>query len=198
MNPREGCAGPPRCYAIGPGPLAGADAWVAPAHVIGAPAAMPKILLLHPAGVSGFEDDVVLSREPGISALMLPAARDIRDVCAVVELCPHELLVVIDNAQGLDQVRAIALVPGVARLVFDASALMARLGIDGEEGLLAFRAQVVLASHLAGLPAPVDASALPADRARRLGFGACLCRDAGHIEAARAAFPDLPAGHDTP
>ena len=60
------------------------------------------------------------------------------------------------------------------------------LGIEGDDdALLFFRSQIVLASRLAGLDAPVDgvttalddAQAIEHDtaRARRLGFGAKLC-----------------------
>jgi citrate lyase subunit beta/citryl-CoA lyase len=74
------------------------------------------------------------------------------------------------------------------------------LGIGGEDdALLMFRSQMVLASRLAGLRAPVDGvstaiddiEALRADaeRARRLGFGAKLCihpkQVAGRRERAR-------------
>jgi hypothetical protein len=67
-------------------------------------------------------------------------------------------------------VRAIAHVPGVVRLVFDAAALQRDLGIDSDDGLLTARAAVVLASRLARLARPVDDSRLGAQRARAAGL----------------------------
>ena len=186
----------PCCYLLGPAPLPGADAWVLDAGEAAANVAAPGLrwlLRVRPAGTPDFEGDLERARSPGIVALMLPGVRDIGDVCALVEHCVHEVLPVIDNAQGLDHVRAIAQVPGVARLVFDAHALQRQLGIGDDDGLLAYRAQVVLASRLAGLAPPVDHSRLAPERARRLGFGACLCQGAEELAAARAAFQPLPA-----
>ena len=81
----------------------------------------------------------------------------------------------------------LAAAPGVHRLVFGSIDFQLDLGMRDahEEELLYFRSQIVLASRLAGLAAPIDgvstaiddAEALHTDvqRARRLGFGGKLC-----------------------
>ncbi len=184
----------PQCYALGPAPLPGADAWVAEiadAAQTLAPG-LPTLLRLHAAGSDEFGDDLLALQRSDIAGLVLPGVRDIADVCALVERCLHGVLPVIDNAQALDQVRAIAQVPGVIRLVFDAGALQQQLGIGDEDGLLAYRAQVVLASRLASLAPPVDDSRLTPERARGLGFGARCCHSADDIRATRAAFAAPP------
>lgn len=183
-------AAPWRCYAVGPAPLPGADAWVidiadAPAVL---PAGVPTLLRLHAAGTDALGADLLQLQRLDIAGLLLPGVRDIGDVCPVVERCLHEVLPVIGSVHALDQVRAIAQVPGVSRLVFDAHALQRQTGVDDEDGLLAWRAQVVLASRLAGLPAPLDDSTLTPERARRLGFGGRCCRSADEITTTRAAF----------
>lgn len=195
----------PRTYWLGDAPEpdadvdadADADAWVVDASSLPPELARDvdrgaTVWRLRPVGTAGFESDLasVLKSAvvPGDGVLMLQGVRNIADVCAIVERCPHVVLPVIDSAVGLDQMRAIANVPGVARLVFDGRALQRQLHIEDDEALAAFRSQCVLVSLLAGLPAPVDDSALPASRARALGFGAKLCRSAAELRAACAAF----------
>ncbi len=188
------------CYAIGPAPLPGADAWVL--DVDAAPSVialgLPTLLRLHAAGSDAFGDDLSRLQRTDIAGLLLPGVRDLADVCAVVERCLHPVLPVIDNLYALDQLRAIAQVPGVSRLVFDARALQRQLGISCDEGLLAFRSQLVLVSRLASLSAPVDDSTISPQRARALGFGACCCRSGDDINLTRAAFAASPSDHGSP
>jgi citrate lyase subunit beta / citryl-CoA lyase len=178
----------PRSYLIGTEPGSGADCWLYDAAADTRPSVMPQVLRLLPPGQMPLSDQLEALDLRHASALLLPGMRGIDDVCAVAECCPLDLLLVIDSARALDQVRALAQVPGVQRLVFDAAALSADLGIDDEAALLAARSAVVLASRLAGLAAPVDDSTLPAERARRLGFGARICRTPDDLAATQAAF----------
>ena len=89
--------------------------------------------------------------------------------------------------------------PRVERLVFGSIDFQLDLGIEGDgEELLFFRSQIVLASRLAGLDAPVDgvcltidgASAVRADalRGRRIGFGAKLCIHPNQVLSVESAF----------
>ena len=180
----------PRSYALGPAPWPQADAWVldiaqAPARLDAHP---PTLLRLHAAGSTGFGHDLLQLQRSDIAGLLLPGVTGIAEICAVSERCMHPVLPVIDSAQALDQVRAIAHLPGVVRLVFDAAALQRDLGVDSEDALLMARAAVVLASRLARLARPVDDSRLGAQRARQLGFGARLCHNAADGADAHAAF----------
>ena len=179
----------PVCYLLAAAPLPGADVWVH--EGICKTGTRPDMQRLRAVGSPGFESDLQQALALGTAALMIEGVRDIAAVCAIVERCPLDVLPVIDSAQGLDQVRAIAQVPGVLRLVFDGRALQRQLAITGDDGLLAWRAQVVLASRLAGLPPPIDDSAAAAARVRALGFGARICRDAQDLAATRAAFDAL-------
>jgi citrate lyase subunit beta/citryl-CoA lyase len=96
-------------------------------------------------------------------------------------------------------VRGIAAAPRVARLVFGSIDFQADLGIEGDDdALLFFRSQLVLASRLASIAAPIDgvtvsttdARQLQHDtqRARRLGFGAKLCIHPQQVETVHAGF----------
>lgn len=187
----------PRTYWLGEAPAPDADAWVidassSPPLLARDVAQGATVWRLRPVGTAGFESDLASVMKsavlPGEGVLMLQGVRNIADVCTIVERCPHVVLPVIDSVAGLDQMRPIANVPGVSRLVFDGRALQRQLRIEDDEALGAFRSQCVLVSLLAGLPAPVDDSELPASRARALGFGAKLCRSAAELHAARDAF----------
>ncbi|MDO8375563.1 MAG: CoA ester lyase [Aquabacterium sp.] len=165
--------------------------------------ATPVVVRINAAGTPWFADDLELCRHPGVAAVMLPKADGIDAVCTAFEACFKDLLAIIESARGVEEVRRIARVPGVVRLAFGSIDLALDLGIDcapegAEDELLHFRLQVVLASRLGGLDAPVDgvstaiddATRLQADaeRARRQGFGAKLCIHPKQVAAVQAAF----------
>jgi citrate lyase subunit beta/citryl-CoA lyase len=97
------------------------------------------------------------------------------------------VIALIESALGIANARALATLPVVERLAFGNLDLALDLGLrgHGEDDLAPHRAEVVLASRLAGLPAPIDGVTPALDdearlrvdvqRARRLGFGAKLC-----------------------
>ncbi len=170
--------------------------------------AAPLVVRINARGTPWFADDLELCRHPGVAAVMLPKAEDIDAVCQVVETTFKDVLPIIESARGLEEVRAIARVPGVARLAFGSVDLALDLGIDcdpegREQELLPFRMQIVLASRLAGLASPADgvstaiddADRLRADteRARRMGFGAKLCIHPKQVAPVQASFAPTAA-----
>jgi citrate lyase subunit beta / citryl-CoA lyase len=165
--------------------------------------AAPVIVRINAAGTPWFDDDLDLCRHPGVAAVMLPKADGIDAVCAVVETTFKDVLPIIESARGVEEARSVARVPGVVRLAFGSIDLALDLGIDcdpegGEIELLWFRSQVVLASRLAALAAPIDGVSLAiddavrlradAERGRRLGFGAKMCIHPKQVAAVQAAF----------
>ncbi|WP_332743440.1 HpcH/HpaI aldolase/citrate lyase family protein [Hydrogenophaga sp.] len=170
-------------------------------------ASAPLVVRINAAGTPWFEDDLELCRHPGVAAVMLPKAEGIDAVCTVVEITYKDVLPIIESARGIREIHSIASVPGVIRLAFGSVDLALDLGIDcapdgAESELLAFRSQVVLASRLAGLAAPVDGVStaiedlqrLQADteRSRRLGFGAKLCIHPKQLAIVQAVFTPTP------
>jgi len=169
--------------------------------------AAPIIVRVNAAGTPWFADDLELCRHPGVAAIMLPKAEGIDAVCTVVETTYKDVLPIIESARGLKEIHSIASVPGVIRLAFGSVDLALDLGIDcapdgAEIELLAFRSQLVLASRLAGLAAPVDGVSTAIDdlqrlqadteRARRLGFGAKLCIHPKQLAIVQAVFTPTP------
>jgi len=147
-----------------------------------------------------FRDDLVLCSAPAVGAVMLPKAERAQDLATVSESAPGKpLLPLIETAAGFDAVRSITQAPLVQRLVFGSIDFQLDLGISGEgDALLYFRSQLVLASRLANLAAPVDGVSTSiddaqtlrsdAERARRLGFGAKLCIHPKQVDSVNRSF----------
>ncbi|MDX1368559.1 CoA ester lyase [Pseudomonas sp.] len=113
-----------------------------------------------------------------------------------------QIVAIIETAKGLQQVEAIAGIPGLARLAF--GSLDFSLDINCSqipEAFLFARNRIVLASRTADLPAPIDgvtpaisdmtAVEQESHYARSLGFGAKLCIHPSQLTTVQHAFlPD--------
>jgi citrate lyase subunit beta / citryl-CoA lyase len=137
-----------------------------------------------------------------VRALMLPKAEHAQTI-EQVHHATNELpvLALIETAAGFDQLAAISRAFGVQRLAFGSIDFQLDMGMaesDGGNELLYFRSQLVLASRVAGLPAPIDGVCTAIDdtarierdtrAARRLGFGAKLCIHPRQVAAVHAAL----------
>jgi len=160
-------------------------------------AARPVVLRINAADTRWFRDDLALCRLPGVAAVMLAKAERVDDLAAL----GHAVTIVplIESAPGFDQLRAIATAPGVQRLAFGAIDFQLDMAMRAPyDDLLFFRSQLVLASRLANLQAPIDSPSTAIDaldevdgeaqRARCLGFGAKLCIHPKQIACVNAAF----------
>ncbi len=147
-----------------------------------------------------FSDDLALCHLPALGGIVLPKTESPQEVAALTRVAPDTpVLPLVETAAGLAASRLIAAAPGVQRLVFGSLDFQADLGIEGDDdALLAFRSELVLASRLNQLQAPVDGvttalddpQVLAADtaRARRLGFGAKLCIHPRQVQAVNEGF----------
>ena len=144
-----------------------------------------------------FGDDLILCHRPGIAGIVLPKAERVADVASASSSAP--LFPLIETALGFANMNQITAAPRVQRLLFGPLVFQQDMGILGErDELLYFRSQIVLASRLAGLRAPVDGltsasgeagtAGDDARYARRLGFGGKLCAHPGDLEAVNRAF----------
>ncbi|OGA97961.1 MAG: aldolase [Burkholderiales bacterium RIFCSPHIGHO2_12_FULL_69_20] len=154
-------------------------AWLRPHHAV--------VLRINSEDTPWFADDLALCAAPGVAAVMCPKAERAETLAAVMAAGARALLPLVESAAGLAGLSALAAAPGVWRLAFGAIDLQVDLGLKDatEDELLPFRLQLVLASRLAGIGAPVDGVSTAIDdearlqvdvqRARRLGFAGKLC-----------------------
>lgn len=166
----------------------------------------PVVVRLNAAGTGPFHDDLALcAAHPRVEAVMLPKAgqrlpRGELDVEQIGAAHPRlALIALIESAEGLDRLREVASAPTVRRLAFGSLDFQADLGLAGsEDDLMPYRAELVLRSRVAGLPAPIDGVSTSLDdaprieaeavRARQLGFGAKLCIHPRQLPPIHRAF----------
>jgi citrate lyase subunit beta / citryl-CoA lyase len=166
-----------------------------------AQAPTPVAVRLNAADSPWFEADLALLAAPALAAVVLPKADDAAVLARLTARRSGLALVpLVETAQGLAQARALAAVPGVQRLAFGHIDFQVDLGLCNatEAELLPYQCELVLASRLARIAAPLDgvtvalddASVLQADvqRARRLGFGGKLCIHPRQVAAVQAGF----------
>jgi citrate lyase subunit beta / citryl-CoA lyase len=147
-----------------------------------------------------FDDDLGIASHEGVAAVMLPKAEDAASIARVQSRARYKgVLPLVETARGLWYLPQVAAAPGVARLVFGSIDLMLDLDVQGdEEELHSYRAQLVLASRVAGLAPPIDGVTRDvhntqlvertARRARRQGFGAKLCIHPSQVAQVNASF----------
>lgn len=149
---------------------------------------LPVYVRINPPGTPWHDDDVAAVIPLRFSAILVPKAEDnpgftnlVREVGAV---CP--LIALIETATGLAAARQLAARPEVARLAFGSIDFSADLGCaHSAQALLLARSELVMASRLAQLPAPIDGvtaeyqddllAETEARHAAELGFGGKLC-----------------------
>lgn len=148
------------------------------------------VLRVNACGTPFFDDDLRLVNELGIRHLILPKTESHEQLSSVVNALSFSPLLIpmIESPKGVDQVKAIAAHPNTLRLTLGNIDLQFSFGLQcgpDELELLPVRHQILLASRLAEIAAPIDGvtvqiespEQLQADilRAKRLGFQGKLC-----------------------
>ncbi|MBP0616897.1 HpcH/HpaI aldolase/citrate lyase family protein [Jiella mangrovi] len=139
------------------------------------------LLRINAAGTKWHDEDLALLAHPGISGVVLAKAERAEDI----EKLGKPVVALIETARGLANARPIAAARGTRRLAFGTIDFMADLGLPEDGAAMAiYRAELALASRLAGIGPPIDGvttaiddDALIAEETRRalaFGFGARL------------------------
>ncbi|MDN5760942.1 MAG: CoA ester lyase [Microlunatus sp.] len=140
----------------------------------------------------------------GLTAVMVPKASDPVALAGLIERVQVPVVALIESALGVARVRDLAGVPGVGRLAFGALdfAFDVDAEVDAITGQVA-RAEVVIGSRAAGLPAPLESPSTDlrdlerieatSRAARALGFGGRLCIHPAQLVAVRAGFAPTSA-----
>ena len=165
---------------------------------------------VNPAGTPWHEADLAaVASLTGLGALMLPKAENAQQVEQAFRTSSALVLPLIESAEGVGQMDAIARAAGTLRLGLGHIDLQADLGVRcgaDEAELAPVRLAMVVASRRAGLPAPVDGVttatqdaevlAVDAQRSRRFGFGAKLCIHPAQVAGVHQALAPTQAECD--
>ena len=168
------------------------------------------LVRVNPAGTPWHEADLAaVASLSGLGALMLPKAENPQQVEQAFRASGMRVLPLIESAEGVGQMDAIARASGVLRLGLGHIDLQADLGLrcgSDEAEIAPIRLAMVVAARRAHLPAPVDGVttattdaevlARDAQRSRRFGFGAKLCIHPAQVAGVHQALAPTEAECD--
>ena len=168
---------------------------------------LPVIVRINAIGTPWHADDLAAVARLRPAAVMLPKAEDADRVASVAAQTRLPVIALVETARGLAHARTIAAAPGVARIAFGSVDFCADLGCAHlREVLLPARSELVLASRLAGIAAPIDGVTVQLDdlsvshddaaHARALGMTGKLCIHPRQIAEVRCAFAPTEAEID--
>lgn len=157
-----------------------------------------------------YSADLILAEELNIGCLLIPKSESLDQVNGAAEVLPETAIIpMIETALGLHRIYEIANAQQVIRLALGNIDLQADLGMvcDAQESeLQVARFELVLASRLAEIAAPIDGVTPSTDdarrieddaqRAKRLGFGAKLGIHPSQIPIIAKAFAPTEAEID--
>jgi len=151
---------------------------------------------LNGSDTAWYADDCALLDCPGLLGVSLPKAESAAQLAELAARLPGELgiLPIVETARGLWHVAELAQSPKVLRLAFGSVDFQVDTGIVGDDQELLFaRSQLVIASAMARIQAPVDGVTVDlsdatllaheVERARLQGFGAKLCVHPKQVQA---------------
>lgn len=159
----------------------------------------PVIVRINAIGTAAFDADLAAVAKLRPDAIMLPKAEDPQQIGALADIVPCPAIALIETARGLANAREIAAAKGVVRLAFGSVDFCADLGCAHTREVLApARFELVLASRLAGISAPLDgvtvllddlsATSEDAAHAREIGMTGKLCIHPKQISPVLRAF----------
>lgn len=168
---------------------------------------LPVLVRINGRGTPWHDADLAAVAAFPAAAVILPKAEDAATCAAVAAATGRPVVALIESALGLAHARTIAAADGVARLAFGSVDFCADLGCEHRrEVLLPVRSELVLASRLAGIAAPLDGVTVQLDdpsashddaaHARALGMTGKLCIHPRQIAAVRRAFAPTQAEVD--
>jgi citrate lyase subunit beta/citryl-CoA lyase len=171
-------------------------AWLSPRQ--------PVLVRINAVDTEWFKDDLALCAQPGVAGIVLPKAEHEASLAALLDAGAAAILPLVESGLGLWNAAALARMPRVQRLVFGSIDYSLDLNIqESHETLLHARSQLVLASRVAGIAAPVDGVTTSLDdparvhddalRARALGFGGKLCIHPKQVAPVHEAFAPTAA-----
>lgn len=158
---------------------------------------LPVIVRINAVGTQWHEADLAALANLPVAGIMLPKSEMAADLERIARTAP--VIALVETVRGIVNARSLAASGKAARLAFGSVDYAADLGCEHvRDALAAARAELILASRLADLPAPLDgvttdvsdadAASDDARHARSLGFGGKLAIHPRQIDPIRTAF----------
>ncbi len=166
---------------------------------------LPVIARINAIGTLWHEADLAMIRDRGFAALMVPKSENPASIVQVSAAVPGmPVIALIETALGLANARDIAALEGVTRLAFGSVDFCSDLGCAYlRDILLPARSELVLASRLAGIAAPIDGVTVQLDdpvvtfddaaHARAMGMTGKLCVHPKQVAEVKRAFAPAEA-----
>jgi citrate lyase subunit beta/citryl-CoA lyase len=144
-------------------------------------------------------DLAALEGMPGLLAAVVPLAEGPDTLTSVADRLGAPVIAMVESALGVHRAVELASAEGVCRLAFGSIDFSLDIdAVESPESLLLARSQLVIASRVAGLAAPVDTvtTDISADgpvrddarRARGLGFSGKFCIHPAQVVPVNSAF----------
>jgi citrate lyase subunit beta/citryl-CoA lyase len=161
------------------------------------------MIRINSEGSDAFADDLNLLRRLRVKAVMLPKAESAESMRVLADATDAAIVPLIESALGVWRVLDVAGGMNVERLAFGSIDFQVDVGCaHTDEALLYARSQIVLASRVAGLQAPIDGVSVILDdgevitaeatRSRELGFAGKLCIHPRQVQFVNRAFTPSP------
>ncbi|MBY5377271.1 CoA ester lyase [Rhizobium leguminosarum] len=165
---------------------------------------LPVIVRVNGLGTPWHAEDMDAASKLPLAAIIVPKAEGNAAFRELASASSVPVLALVESALGLARARHVAVMPGVARLIFGSVDFCADLGCaHTRETLLSARSELVLASRLGNLAAPIDGVTTSIDdveiittdarHSSELGFGGKLAIHPRQITAIRSGFRPDPA-----
>jgi citrate lyase subunit beta / citryl-CoA lyase len=133
-----------------------------------------------------FQADIELAKYPNVSAIVLPKTESNIEIDTVLQIRKIDIFPLIETPLGFANVRSIANTQHVVALMFGSIDFQLEMNMNGGYlELLSFRNEIVLASQLAKIQAPIDGVTVDFKdedlvqfetlQAKNLGFSGKLC-----------------------
>lgn len=152
-------------------------------------------------GTPWFEQDIALARNANVSAVVLPKTETSEQLSMIAKASQRDLPIyaLIETPLGLANARQIANTPNVKALMFGSIDFQLEMNMNVDyDGLAYFRNELVLASALAKIDAPIDGVTVEIDdtailqdetlKAKNLGFSGKLCIHPKQVAVVNQAF----------
>ena len=160
------------------------------------------IIRINSPGSPFYSADLILAQDLDVACILIPKSELVEQINGAALILPNTAIVpMIESAIGLANINDIANANQVLRLALGNLDLQADLGMvcDRQETeLQTARFQLVVASRLAQIAAPIDGVTTSTDdieritedaeRAKRMGFGGKLCIHPKQVPIVKSAF----------